>query len=336
VNEGMSVASSSGMSESIELSVVVPVFNEEESIAALVAAVRSALAEHPSWELVLVDDGSTDATPVLIAKQVAADRRVRNVRLAGNFGQTAAMQAGFDNSSGRAVVTMDGDLQNDPRDIPVLLAKLSEGYDLVTGYRLDRKDTLVTRKLPSWIANRVIRRLTGVPVRDNGCSLKAYTRELLDRLHLYGDMHRFIPAVAAAVVAARIAEVPVRHHPRRFGRSKYGLWRIFQVLLDLLKIQMIHSFRERPLALFGRGAIASALLGVLFSIGAVIGFIFFPPAKMGAVVLPGAALLWFGLGWYLLMVGLAAEALLREARQEGGSWDALARELTPAAQGGSE
>jgi glycosyltransferase involved in cell wall biosynthesis len=336
MSKGMAVAINGRMSETVELSVVIPVFNEEESIPALVAAVRSALVDHPSWELVLVDDGSTDGTPRLVVEQAAADARVRSVRLAGNFGQTAAMQAGFDNSSGRTVVTMDGDLQNDPRDIPVLLAKLNEGYDLVTGYRLARKDTLVTRKLPSWIANRVIRRLTGVPVRDNGCSLKAYTRELLDRLHLYGDMHRFIPAVAAAVVAARIAEVPVRHHPRRFGRSKYGLSRIFQVLLDLLKIKMIHSFRERPLALFGRGAVVSILLGVLFTVGAVIGFIYFPPAKMGAVVLPGAALLWFGLGWYLLMVGLAAEALLREARHEGGSWDALARELTPAAPGGTE
>src|SRR5690242_14904883 len=173
------------------LSVVVPLFNEEESIAMLVSAVREALAMERSWELVLVDDGSRDATARIAAELAAADRRVRLVCLARNYGQTQAMQAGFDAARGQVLVTMDGDLQNDPRDIPRLVATLEEGYDLVAGYRVRRKDRFFTRKVPSWVANRLIAWLSGVSIRDNGCSLKAYRRQLIDQLHLYSDMHRF-------------------------------------------------------------------------------------------------------------------------------------------------
>ncbi len=303
------------MTERVDLSVVVPLFNEEDSVEPLVQAVRTALPESGDWELVLVDDGSSDATVEIVMRCARADARVRLVRLARNYGQTPAMQAGFDQALGRVIVTMDGDLQNDPGDIPNLLAKLDEGYDLVTGYRLRRQDKLITRKIPSWIANRIIARITGVRIRDNGCSLKAYRRELLDRLHLYSDMHRFIPAVAAATAGARIAEIPVRHHPRRHGVSKYGLSRVAKVLADLLTIKMIRSFRERPLALFAIFALGAAVLGVFFSVASLVAVATFQPAKANAIVFPGVALLWFGLSFYLLMLGLIGEVALREYRE---------------------
>ncbi|UCF21751.1 MAG: glycosyltransferase family 2 protein [Gemmatimonadota bacterium] len=299
----------------MELSVVVPLFNEEDSVEPLVQAVRMALPQTDDWELVLVDDGSSDATVEIAMRSARADARVRLVRLARNYGQTPAMQAGFDQARGRVIVTMDGDLQNDPADIPNLLAKLEEGYDLVTGYRLRRQDKLITRKLPSWIANRIIAGITGVKIRDNGCSLKAYRRELLDRLHLYSDMHRFIPAVAAATAGARIAEIPVRHHPRRHGVSKYGLSRVAKVLADLLTIKMIRSFRERPLALFAVFALGAAVLGAFFVVASLVAVATFQPSKANAIVFPGVALLWFGLSFYLLMLGLIGEVALREYRE---------------------
>jgi len=310
-----------------ELSVVVPLYNEEESVAPLVDAVRGALGDGTDWELILVDDGSTDATARIAADLSAADTRVRLVRLARNYGQTPAMQAGFDHARGRIVVSMDGDLQNDPLDIPCLVARLEEGYDLVAGYRVNRQDRLLTRKVPSWFANRIIAWITGVRIRDNGCSLKAYRGELLRRLHLYSDMHRFIPAVAAATVGARITELPVRHHPRRYGRSKYGLSRTVKVLLDLLILMMIRSFRERPLLLFAIGAVAAAAAGAVFTAAVVAVYILFPPQQADGMVLPAAALLWYGLGVYLLILGLIAETAVGESRRRQAAELPVAREV---------
>lgn len=310
------------------VSVIVPVFNEAASVGDLIQAVRRGLGEGGDWELILVDDGSADATVATAQRSAGGDPRVRLVRLARNYGQTPAMQAGFDHARGRVIVSMDGDLQNDPADIPRLLATLEEGYDLVAGYRERRQDRLLTRKVPSWVANRLIRWITGVPIRDNGCSLKAYRRGLLDRLHLYSDMHRFIPAVAAATAGARIAEVDVRHHARRFGQSKYGLSRVFKVLGDLLTILMIRSFRERPLALFGLGAAAATLPAVLFGAIAFLAQPGYSGAKPQAVVLGGVALLWVGLACYLLMLGVIGEVALRGQRDAGA-------ELLPMVRGGS-
>ncbi len=312
-----------------EISVVVPLFNEEESVAPLVDAVRAALADHPSWELVLVDDGSRDRTPAIAEAQQAADPRVRLVRLARNYGQTQAMQAGFDAARGTVVVSMDGDLQNDPRDIPRLVATLAEGYDFVAGYREHRQDTLVTRKIPSWIANRIIRRITRIDIRDNGCSLKAYRRTTLQRMHLYSDMHRFLPALAAATAGARITEIPVRHHARRFGQSKYGLSRIFKILGDLLTITMISWFRERPLLLFGAAAVGAMLAGVAFLAATLVTLFTFREELATAYVLPAATLLWIMLACYLLMLGLIAEVALRKSRQEQRELLPLASERRP-------
>ena len=302
------------MANDPSLSLVVPLYNEELNVEPLVAAVKRSLAHMKRWELLLVDDGSTDATADAASRLARGDRRVRLVRLARNYGQTAAMQAGFDQARGDVVVTMDGDLQNDPDDIPLLLAKLEEGYDLVAGYRVRRQDALLRRKVPSYVANRLIGWITGVPIRDNGCSLKAYRRELLDRVHLYSDMHRFIPAVAAATAGARIAELPARHHPRRHGKSKYGLSRIMKVLIDLLTIKMIRSFRERPLQLFATGALFAFVLGLGFSAATLIAMVSFRSFKASAVVFPGVALLWFGLACYLLMLGLIGEVAVREGQ----------------------
>lgn len=296
-----------------DVSIVVPLFNEEESVALLVESVRHALGDSYAWELLLVDDGSRDATVERATAAAEGDPRIRIICLARNYGQTQAMQAGFDHARGRVVVTMDGDLQNDPRDIPLLMDTVDRGYDLVAGCRTHRQDALLARKIPSWVANRIIARLTGVNVHDNGCSLKAYRRELLDSLVLYSDMHRFLPAVAVATADARIAEVPVRHHRRRFGKSKYGLTRVAKVGADLLTIKMISSFRDRPLTLFGSAAFAIAMLGVAIIVYSVVRHITAGPAAVYAFVYPSVGLLALTMACTLLMLGLVAERALRAA-----------------------
>jgi hypothetical protein len=214
------------------------------------------------------------------------------------------------------VLSMDGDLQNDPRDIPVLVRKLEEGYDLVAGYRERRQDKLITRKVPSFVANRLIAWLTGVRIRDNGCSLKAYRRSLLDQLDLYSDMHRFLPALAAATAGARITEIPVRHHARRYGQSKYGLSRIGKILADLLTIKMIASFREQPLILFAIGAAVSGICALLTGAYWLFSIEEYGVRGPRAYVLPSSTLLWVMLSCYLVMLGLIAQVALHQARRQ--------------------
>lgn len=308
------------------ISMVVPLFNEEDNVLPLVQAVRGAMAGVPEWELILVDDGSRDGTPDVAEEIAASDRRVRVGHLARNYGQTQAMQAGFDLARGDVIVSMDGDLQNDPADIPRLVAKLEEGFDLVAGYRVRRQDNLLKRKVPSWIANRIIRFITRVDIRDNGCSLKAYRRWTLDRMPLYSDMHRFLPAMAASMAGARITEIPVRHHARQFGQSKYGLSRVFKILADLLTITLISWFRERPLLLFGMGAIGATALGALFGVATIGSLLNDYHQVADAYVLPASMLLCFALGGFLMLLGLIAEVALRKAREEDGEVLPLAAE----------
>lgn len=297
-----------------ELSVVAPLYNESQNVQPLVAWILEALVGYPGrFEVILVDDGSRDDTWARIA-DAAADPRVRGLRLGRNVGQTAAMMAGFDHARGRSVVSLDGDLQNDPRDIPALLAKLDEGYDLVCGWRQNRQDKFLLRKVPSWVANRIIRRLTGVPITDNGCSLKAYRRDLLDRISLYAEQHRFIPALSASV-GARITEMPVRHHARRFGESKYGISRTVKVLVDLFTLKMITTFRSRPLVGFGVAALPLIATASLFCLLWFVAATQFGPEKAEAVVFPGAALLSAGVAFYLVMLGLVAEVALSSERE---------------------
>jgi glycosyltransferase involved in cell wall biosynthesis len=294
------------------LSVVAPLYNESQNVRPLVEWITQGLAAYPgSYEVVLVDDGSRDDTWAQVC--AVANPQVRGLRLGRNVGQTAAMMAGFDHARGQVVVSLDGDLQNDPRDIPALIAKLDEGYDLVCGWRQQRQDKLLLRKVPSWVANRLIRWLTGVPITDNGCSLKAYRRDLLDRIPLYAEQHRFIPALSASV-GARIAEMPVRHHARRFGESKYGISRTVKVLIDLLTLKMITTFRSRPLVGFALAAVPALGAAVLFGVLWVVSWTQFGPEKASALVFPGAGLLAVGAALYLFMLGLVAEVALSSER----------------------
>ncbi len=294
----------------IDLSVVAPLYNESQNVGPLVEWILQALTGYTGrFEVILVDDGSKDDTWARVAEAAAGDPRVCGIALARNVGQTAAMMAGFDHAQGRVIVSLDGDLQNDPRDIPALLAKLDEGYDLVCGWRQARQDKFLLRKVPSWVANRIIRRLTGVQITDNGCSLKAYRRDLLDRISLYAEQHRFIPALSASV-GARITEMPVRHHARRFGESKYGISRTVKVLVDLLTLKMITTFRSRPLLGYGTLALPMMAGAVLFGVMAAVAAAQFQQSKAEALVFPGSALLCAGAAFYLLMLGLVAEVAL--------------------------
>jgi glycosyltransferase involved in cell wall biosynthesis len=232
------------------LSIIVPFYNEAESIDGMYRAIVGAVAalEVP-FEMIFVDDGSKDDTFVLASEIARRDHRVRVIKFRRNFGQTPAMAAGIEHARGEILVTMDGDLQNDPVDVERFLAKIDEGYDIVVGWRFNRQDKLISRKIPSRIANWLIGKITGVPIKDNGCSLKAYRASVIKSIPLYSEMHRFIPAMAS-IAGARIAEIKVRHHARQFGSSKYGLTRIYRVLLDLLVIKTLASFTARPLLWF--------------------------------------------------------------------------------------
>lgn len=236
----------------MELSIVVPIYNEEGNVSALYESVTSALSGSGlDYELILVDDGSTDGSYSLLREIAGSDGRVKVIRFRRNFGQTAAMAAGFDNSTGKVVIPMDGDMQNDPADIPKLLEKIHQGYDVVSGWRRDRRDALISRKIPSRIANFLISRMTGVKLHDYGCTLKAYRREVLEGINLYGEMHRFVPALASQV-GARVAELPVSHHHRLHGKSKYGISRTMRVILDLMTVKFLLGYSTKPIHLFGK------------------------------------------------------------------------------------
>ncbi|MBN1534770.1 MAG: glycosyltransferase family 2 protein [Spirochaetes bacterium] len=233
------------------ISIVLPVFNEEENVERQYRSIVEAMApSRHSYEIVFIDDGSSDRSVPLLRGIAKKDPRVKIVVFRRNFGQTAAMAAGIDFSSGEIIVFMDSDLQNDASDIDMLVAKIEEGYDVVSGWRKNRQDRFFSRKLPSRIANRLIARVTGVHIHDLGCSLKAYRGEILRQVNLYGEMHRFIP-VHASWIGARITEVPVKHHARMFGKSKYGIKRTFKVLLDLITVKFLGKYSTKPIYVFG-------------------------------------------------------------------------------------
>ena len=304
------------MSAPLDLSVVVPLYNEEESLPHLVNQLISALRPAgETFELVLVDDGSSDRTAEVLAEVSNDVPEVVAVLLRKNYGQTAAMAAGFDVAGGEVIVSLDGDLQNDPADIPMLLAKLREGYDLVSGWRHQRQDAALQRKLPSRMANRLIGRVTGVRLHDYGCSLKAYRREVLADMRLYGELHRFLPALAF-IEGARITEVKVNHRARQFGSSKYGIDRTFRVLMDLLTVWFMKRFLTRPMYVFGFGgllAIAASLIAstYLLAIKVMGGDIANRPLLTLAVVL-GLA------GIQLFCFGLLGELLIRTYHESQG------------------
>jgi len=245
------------------VSVVVPLYNEGPNVARLYGELRELADRDPRIaEIILVDDGSTDGTADTLRDLCRDDPRVVVVELRRNFGQTAALSAGFDLATGEVICPMDGDLQNDPADIPRLLEKIEEGFDVVSGWRRERKDPWLTRRLPSWFANRLISKITGVRLHDYGCALKAYRREVVQGVRLYGEMHRFIPSLASWM-GVRVTEVPVRHRPRVAGRSKYGLSRIWRVLLDLINVKFLVAYATRPVQVFGKIGFASLAAGLL-------------------------------------------------------------------------
>jgi glycosyltransferase involved in cell wall biosynthesis len=293
----------------VDLSIVIPLYNEEDNIKNLHDEITAAMEGLGlDWEVVYVDDGSGDKTFDLL-REVAADHRAKVVGLRRNFGQTAAMSAGFDHALGKVVVTMDGDLQNDPADIPMLLAELNKGYDLVAGWRADRKDAYLSRKLPSRMANGLISRITKVELHDYGCTLKAFRREVVQSIRLYGEMHRFIPAIASAV-GVKIKEVPVNHRPRTAGSSKYGISRTPRVLLDLFTVKFLLSYATKPIQLFGLWGLAAGGAGFLLALYYTIQRLFFAVPLWGKPGLILAVLLML-VGVQLISIGLLGELQVR-------------------------
>lgn len=309
-----------------KLSVIVPFFNEQESVTPLYRAiVRAVEPLGISFEMVFVNDCSTDATLERAIILARADSRVRIVTFRRNYGQTAAMAAGLENALGAILVTMDGDLQNDPADIKGLLAKIDEGFDIVVGWRHERQDKLLTRKIPSRVANWIIGKVTGVPIKDNGCSLKAYRASVIKAIPLYSEMHRFIPAMAS-MAGPRIAEIKVRHHARQFGVSKYGLSRIYKVTLDLLVIKTVTNFVSRPLlwfTLLSLPALLFALLGFSYTALALL-------ARAAHLPLPvaGSAFIFGACAVMLMSSGAIGELVFRVGDVREGDFARLTERYT--------
>jgi glycosyltransferase involved in cell wall biosynthesis len=295
----------------MDISLVIPVYNEQENLPLLFEAVYKTMNPlGKTWEAILVDDGSRDESLSVLKEYAANDPdHIRVVSFRRNFGQTAAIAAGLDYSSGEIIVLLDADLQNDPADIPMMLEKLDEGYDLVSGWRKNRKDNAVTRNFPSMVANRVISQVTGVHLHDYGCTLKAYRRDVLEGFRLYGEMHRFIPVYANSV-GAKITEVVVNHHPRKFGKTKYGLERTAKVILDLFTVKFLVSYSSKPIYLFG--GTGGLLMIISAFIMAYLFFrrIFFLVGVTGSPLFQ-TSVMFFILGFQSILMGLIAELLVR-------------------------
>lgn len=297
----------------VALSVLVPVYNEVENVGPLHQELAETLsAGSESYEIIFVDDGSRDGTPDRLAEIQDADPdHVRVAFLRRNCGQTAALSAGLDLARGAILVPMDGDRQNDPADIPRLLAKLEQGYDVVSGWRRDRQDRWLTRKLPSRMANALVARISGVPLHDFGCTMKAYRREVLQGVRLYGEMHRFIP-IFATWQGARVAELVVHHRARPAGRSKYGLGRTFNVVLDLILIRFYQKYAQRPMHFFGRLGLASIAVSLLaFALMLFYKYLYYQPKTFIETPLPTLAVMFFLGGMMAILMGLQAEMAMR-------------------------
>jgi glycosyltransferase involved in cell wall biosynthesis len=297
--------------DGVGVSIVIPVYNEVDSLPLLHQAISRAMeTTSQGWEVVYVDDGSADGSYVLLAELAESDpEHIRVVALRRNFGQTAAIAAGIDHAQGDILVLMDADMQNDPADIPLMLEKLEQGFDVVSGWRVDRQDVFLTRKLPSKIANGLISRVTGVHLHDYGCTLKAYRREVITGFRLYGEMHRFIPAFAGWV-GAKIVEMPVRHHPRRYGKTKYGLERTLKVVLDLLTVKFLSSYANKPIYLFGGTGAVLFVSSTITLIYIMARKLWFDESLVRSPLLQMSTML-FILGFQSILMGLIAELLVR-------------------------
>ena len=294
----------------MDLSVVVPVYNEEENIQYLYEQLSEVLDPLGlEYEIICTDDGSTDRSFQLLSALAKEDPRVKVIRFRRNFGQTAGFSAGFDYASGDVVITIDADLQNDPAGIPVLLEKMAEGYDVVSGWRKERQDSFLSRRLPSKIANWLISRTTGVQVHDRGCSLRAHRQEIVKEMRLYGELHRFIPDIAAWL-GASMAEVPVNHRPRKFGKSKYGLGRTFRVILDLITVRFLQGYSTRPIHIFGKLGIGLGGVGFLLALWLSVQKIVLKQSIGNRPALTLSVLLMV-MGVQLVSIGLLGEMIVR-------------------------
>ena len=294
----------------MDISLVIPIYNEEENIPLLYAEIKEVLDDTSyQYEMIFIDDGSSDTSVKVLEQLSNEDEKVLIVELRRNFGQTAAMSAGFDHASGDIIISMDGDLQNDPHDIPDMVAKINNGYDIVTGWRHDRKDPFISRKLPSMMANKLISWITGVSLHDYGCTLKAFRREVTENIRLYGEMHRFIPAIASGM-GISFTEVKVNHRARRFGTSKYGISRTIRVVLDLLTVKFLLSYGTRPLHVFGTVGVLSAGLGFAIALIMTLQRFFVGTGLADRPLLLLAVLLIF-MGVQFVTMGLLAELVVR-------------------------
>ena len=293
-----------------ELSLFLPVLDEEENLRPMHAKIQEALNElDKTAEVIYVDDGSTDKSLEILREIAAEDKRVRVISLRRNYGQTAAMSAGIDAAKGEILIPMDADLQNDPKDIARLLEKLNEGYDVVSGWRKNRQDKLVSRKIPSKIANKIISLIGGVPLHDYGCSLKAYRREVIQDVRLYGEMHRFIP-IYASWAGARVTEIPVDHHARTMGKSKYGISRTIKVVFDLMTIKFMASYQTKPIYVFGTFGLIAFVLSIIAGVWAfVLKFIY--GVSFILTPLPVIAIVLLAISMQFFLMGLLAEMLVR-------------------------
>jgi len=309
-----------------DLSLVIPVYNEEGSLGKLYRSIEDALSGLDiRYEVILIDDGSADSSFEKLKHMHRKNKSYKIIRFRRNFGQTAAMSAGFHYSSGDVIITMDADLQNDPKDIPAILKKLDEGYDIVSGWRKERKDRAVTRLLPSKVANRLISKLTGVYLHDYGCTLKAYRKEIIDNIDLYGEMHRYIPAVASRI-GAKITEIPVIHHSRRFGRSKYGISRTIRVILDVITIKFLLSYSQRPIQIFGLLGLFSGAAGLIITLYLIIMRLFFAQSLSDRPLFILSIFMIF-IGIQLITMGLLAEINMRIYHESQGKATYVIRDI---------
>ncbi|MBE3089898.1 MAG: glycosyltransferase family 2 protein [Actinobacteria bacterium] len=294
----------------MDLSIIIPIYNERESIGKLYDNLNGALSGmNLKYEVLLIDDGSIDGTFDELLKVHRKNKLFKIIRFRKNFGQTSAISAGFSYAEGEVVVTLDADLQNDPRDIPVLLEKLNEGYDIVSGWRKNRKDKAVTRRFPSIVANKIISKLTRVNLHDYGCTLKAYRKEVVKNIDLYGEMHRYIPAIASWM-GVKVAEVPVMHHSRKYGKSKYGVSRTIKVILDIITVKFLLSYSQSPIQMFGLLGLFSGIVGFIVTAYLIIMRIFFNQSLADRPLFILSIFMIF-IGVQLITIGLLAEVLIR-------------------------
>jgi glycosyltransferase involved in cell wall biosynthesis len=306
----------------MKLSIVIPIYNEAENIKPLYEELKKVLEElkdkeNYEYEIIFIDDGSTDGSFQILEEIAKEDKTVKIVKFRRNYGQTAALYAGFHYATGDIIITMDGDLQNDPKDIPRLLEKIKEGYDIVSGWRKNRKDAFITRILPSKIANWLISKITGVKLHDYGCTLKAYKKEIAKNYRLYGDMHRFLPAVAKSF-GVKVAEIVVNHRPRIYGRSKYGIWRTIRVILDILLVKFLNDYMNKPLYVFGSIGLGLSSLGFLILLYLSLEKII-KGVSIGGRPLLILGVLLFLTGIQFISTGILAELIIRtyyESRNE--------------------